>query len=392
MFEMEVAGLPVLTWFSLLSCIMSGSLAVSANRCPTNSNTSLYPAFLRVTTTDLAGSALNLSGVYQREVGRVYPSYRLAVLQLAGGGLRWPGQQGGRGELLQAGLTLSLDSPGSGRWQLREDGAGQGFLSTDQACTHLLATRAHWELVLPSGTTSRIRLTAEPLGLPDFPDFYRITGAPVTIDGWYARTYSFQSHAPIYRKPGEGSSENFLFLYKGSWMVARDPMSSSMTYRMVQLSRGSLAPLPTTAWHVVLPDGSVEASGAVRATPVQQTFPPTYTLSSSGPAASLLPAALGLYTLSNLTRNSRPVFRHSNQTGLELYSNVGGSWVVGGGRELLAQDSRGAPLPLPATQWRYYIPGGGGWSTDPSLQAVPGITAQTRAARIRLPHTTLYKH
>jgi hypothetical protein len=124
--------------------------------------------------------------------------------------------------------------------------------------------------------------------------------------GYYARTSlqmaSSGSEAPVYSKPGEGSSKLYLLSYKvpwctalqcsavqcsvvqcsavqccavqcnvvqcsepppgqGSWVVAKDPFAgpSTMQYRMFQESRGSSLPLEGAPWTVGT-EGEVQSS------------------------------------------------------------------------------------------------------------------------------------
>ena len=93
-----------------------------------------------------------------------------------------------------------------------------------------------WRYSSVTGFTMQIRLRIRELEDVTFPDFYQVDSAPLQINGFYARTSTFSSDAPIYRKPGLGNMQNYLFLYKGSWMVAKDPLSNSLTYRMFQQS------------------------------------------------------------------------------------------------------------------------------------------------------------
>ena len=206
-----------------------------------------------------------------------------------------------------------------------------------------------WRYSSVTGFTMQIRLRIRELEDVTFPDFYQVDSAPLQINGFYARTSTFSSDAPIYRKPGLGNMQNYLFLYKGSWMVAKDPLSNSLTYRMFQQSQGSLSPLSSKPWNVVNNDGTIEERSQVRLAPHQQTYPPSFTLTSSGPVRDLLPTLLGHYGLSNISRNNVPVY-HNARAGSYLYQSDDGSWVVSSsvleGGEVLSQDSRGAPLPL----------------------------------------------
>ena len=246
---------------------------------------------------------------------------------------------------------------------------------------------ALWRLSSVTGFSMQIRLRIRELEDVTFPDFFSVDSAPLQINGFYARTSTFSSDAPIYRKPGSGNMQNYLFLYKGSWMVAKDPLSNSLTYRMFQQSQGSLSPLSSNPWNVVNNDGTIEQQPQVRLSAHQQTYPPSFTLTSSGPVRDLLPAVLGRYGLSNISLNNLPVYHHV-QPLLYLYQSDEGSWVVSaslgsGGGEALSQDSRGSPLPRADLDWRYYTQATG-WTTDQSLRAIGEATPESRAAALRL--------
>lgn len=208
--------------------------------------------------------------------------------------MQFPGEsRRSKGVLRQSAWNIFLGN--SGHWFLQEDGYNMGYENTDQVCTNLLSTSGLWKYSSRTGFTMQIRLTVETVVTESFPDYYQIDFAPIQINGFYAKTSTFSSDAPIYRKPGQGNMQNFLFLYKGSWMVAKDPLSNSLTYRMFQQSQGSLFPDSTKAWNVVNNDGTIEEQNQVRVSRLQQTFPPSYTLTSSGPIRDLLPNVLGKY-------------------------------------------------------------------------------------------------
>ena len=62
-----------------------------------------------------------------------------------------------------------------------------------------------------------------------------------------------------------GSGQNFLFLYRGSWLVAADPLSNSLTYRMFQRSGASRTPdTRADTWHVVNNDGTISQTSQAR--------------------------------------------------------------------------------------------------------------------------------
>lgn len=177
-------------------------------------------------------------------------------------------------------------------------------------------------------------------------------------------------------------------------MVAKDPLSTSLTYRMFQQSQGSLSPaqsassraLPAEAWFVVNNDGSLDQVTTITVTPVDQTFPPSYTLASTGPVRELNPGVLGYYELTDLIKNKVPVYSHTNNS-YYLYQNDDGYWVVSSSlatptnREQLSQDSRGSPLPRTDVAWMYY---NNGWVEDTFLIARGEATPETRAAQLRL--------
>ena len=65
-----------------------------------------------------------------------------------------------------------------------------------------------------------------------------------------------------------GSGQNFLFLYRGSWLVAADPLSNSLTYRMFQRSGAARTPdTCTDTWHVVNNDGTISQTSQARVLP-----------------------------------------------------------------------------------------------------------------------------
>ena len=285
-------------------------------------------------------------------------------------------------------MTISHCQDNSGHWALQEDGYSLGYVHSGQQCSGLVTPDSSppsvWRYSSVTGFTMQIRLRIRELEDVTFPDFYQVDSAPLQINGFYARTSTFSSDAPIYRKPGLGNMQNYLFLYKGSWMVAKDPLSNSLTYRMFQQSQGSLSPLSSKPWNVVNSDGTIEERSQVHLTPHQQTYPPSFTLTSSGPVRDLLPTLLGHYGLSNISRNNVPVY-HNARAGSYLYQSDDGSWVVSAsvleGGEVLSQDSRGSPLPLAEEVWRYF---NSGWATDTSLRAIGEATPEARAAALRL--------
>ena len=65
-----------------------------------------------------------------------------------------------------------------------------------------------------------------------------------------------------------GSGQNFLFLYRGSWLVAADPLSNSLTYRMFQRSGAARTPdTRADTWHVVNNDGTISQTSQARVLP-----------------------------------------------------------------------------------------------------------------------------
>ena len=362
--------------------------------CPVTYNASLYPSVVRMRAENLASTSLNKSGIFKKSSNyNGFPVYRKEFLYVdAGHSMHFPGESVSRGVLRQSGYNIFLDN--DGHWTLMEDGFSLAYHSSDPWCTHLLETSGLWKYSSNTGLSMQIRVSFEEMETPVFPDFYQINFAPLHINGFYSKTTTFSSGAPIYRKPGLGNMQNYLFLYKGSWMVAKDPLSTSLTYRMFQQSQGSLSPaqsassraLPAEAWFVVNNDGSLDQVTTITVTPVDQTFPPSYTLASTGPVRELNPGVLGYYELTDLIKNKVPVYSHTNNS-YYLYQNDDGYWVVSSSlatptnREQLSQDSRGSPLPRTDVAWMYY---NNGWVEDTFLIARGEATPETRAAQLRL--------
>ena len=352
--------------------------------CVGNYNLTRYPNYLMVRAEDLVGNPINLTGVYSKSSSfNKYPVYRREYLyQDTEHSMTFPGERRSPGVLRQSGLNIFLGN--RGRWELQEDGleAG-GYQSQDQACRDLTQTSVDWRMSSVEGLSKQIRLTLTKVEDVQYPDFYEISFAPLKLNGFYKKTQPSYSDAPIYKKPGLGSMQNYLFLYKGSWMVAKDPLSQSMTYRMYQDSGASLVPLPSQPWHVVNNDGSLSAQSQIRVLSHQQTFPPSYTLLSSGAIREHLPSLLGYYRLTNTTRYSHPVYKNEER-GNFMYQDEEGSWVVSpslSGVKLLTQDSKGSPLPLVGVTWRFHL---NGWQTDETFRAIGEATPETRAEQLRL--------
>lgn len=354
--------------------------------CDVNYNTSLYPRYLQITAEDLANNQLNTTGIFRKTpTYNGYPVYRKDFLYLdLGQSMHFPGESRSKGVLRQSGLSIFLDN--DGHWTMQEDGYNIAYKNTDPFCSHLVNTASLWRYSSNTGLSMQIRLKISEFTAPATPDFYQIEFAPLHINGFYAKTATFSSEAPIYRKPGLGNMQNYLFLYKGSWMVAKDPLSTSLTYRMFQQSQGSLSLEPGHPWFVVNNDGTIEEVATIRVSTVQQSYPPSYTLNSNGPVAEFNPSTLGHYMLTNTSFNNVPVYIHEQRRHY-LYQNVEGSWVVStslatvAGRELLSQDSKGSPLPRSDVNWRFFS---NGWNDDPFLVAIGEATPETRAAQLRL--------
>ena len=352
--------------------------------CVGSYNISRYPAYLQVTAEDLVGNVINFTGIFSKSSSfNKYPVYRREYLyQDPHHSMTFPGQTRNQGVLRQSGLNFYMGN--QGRWQLKEDGLATGYSSQDQACRDLTETSQDWRMSSVEGLSKHIRLRIERMEDVHYPDFYEISFAPLKLNGFYKQTQPSYSDAPIYKKPGLGSMQNYLFLYKGSWMVARDPLSQTMSYRMYQDSGASLVPLPSQPWHVVQNDGSLGSQAQIRVRGLQQTFPPSYTLASSGAVRENLPSLLGLYRLTNHTKYSIPVYENLEHHNF-LFQDQDGSWVVStslsAGVKLLSQDSKGSPLPLDDVSWRYHL---NGWQTDHTFRAIGEATPETRAAQLRL--------
>ena len=352
--------------------------------CVASYNVSRYPNYLQVQAEDLVGNAINFTGVYKKSSRfNKYPVYRREYLyQDAHLSMSFPGEERNKGVLRQSGLNLFLGN--QGRWQLLEDGLVVGYTSQDQTCRDLTETSQDWRMSSVEGLSQHIRLRIEKLEEPQYPDFYEISFAPLKLNGFYKKTPPSYNDAPIYKKPGLGSMQNYLFLYKGSWMVAKDPLSQTMSYRMYQDSGASLVPLPSLPWHVVNNDASLGEQSQIRVRGLQQTFPPSYTLVSSGAVRENLPSLLGYYRLTNNTKYSIPVYENVEQNAF-MFQDQEGSWVVStslsAGVKLLSQDSKGSPLPLRDVNWRYHL---NGWQTDQTFRAVGEATPETKAAQLRL--------
>ena len=354
--------------------------------CVSSYNMTRYPNHLMVLAEDLVGNMINLTGVYSKSSSyNKRPVYRREYLyQDTDTTMSFPGERRSPGVLRQSGLNIFLGN--RGRWELEEDGLEPGrvgYKNQDQACKDLTETSMDWRMSSVEGLSQQIRLKLSRVENVNYPDFYEISFAPLKLNGFYKKTQPSYSDAPIYKKPGLGSMQNYLFLYKGSWMVAKDPLSQSMTYRMYQDSGASLVPLPSQPWHVVNNDGSLGTQSQIRVTSHQQTFPPSYTLVSSGPIRDHLPTLLGYYRLTNTTRYSLPVYRSQEHENY-MYQDEEGSWVVSpslSGVKLLTQDSKGSPLPLVGVTWRYHL---NGWQTDQTFRAIGEATPETKAAQLRL--------
>ena len=352
--------------------------------CVASYNISRYPNYLQVQAEDLVGSVINFTGVYKKSSSfNKYPVYRREYLyQDPHHSMSFPGENRNRGVLRQSALNLFLDN--QGRWQLLEDGLVVGYTSQDQACRDLTETSQDWRMSSVEGLSKHIRLNIDKMEDVHYPDFYEISFAPLKLNGFYKKTQPSYSDAPIYKKPGLGSMQNYLFLYKGSWMVAKDPLSQTMSYRMYQDSGASLVPLASLPWHVVNNDGSLGEQSQIRVRGLQQSFPPSYSLVSSGAVRENLPSLLGYYRLTNNTKYSIPVYENVEHNNF-MFQDLDGSWVVStslsAGVKLLSQDSKGSPLPLTDVSWRYHL---NGWQTDHTFRAVGEATPETKAAQLRL--------
>eukprot|EP00092_Neocalanus_flemingeri_P028493 GFUD01030943.1.p1 GENE.GFUD01030943.1~~GFUD01030943.1.p1 ORF type:complete len:435 (-),score=97.54 GFUD01030943.1:70-1374(-) len=361
--------------------------------CDLSYNTSLYPANVRIEATDLAGNELNTTGVFKKTgTFNGYPVYRKQFLYLDKSEPRmiFPDQDQKKGILRQSAQNIFLNN--LGQWELVEDGFLSGHIRQELPCKPRLNTTAPWQFSSKTGVTRQIKLETKPLGLVDYPDFYEITSAPLQIQGFYAQTSAFQSDAPIYKKPGVGNMQNYLFLYKGSWMVAKDPMANSLTYRMYQQSQGSRTPLSSVPWNIVTNDGRIEESPDTKASAVQQARPMSYSIQTTGSAMDKLPSLMGTYKLTNKTKNKNIPIYQEEKTKQYLYQNSDGSWVVGPSLTssngiLLNQDSKGSPLPSAIVPWRFYS---NGWHTDNDLRASAEISPEAKAAAVRLAMSTAF--
>ena len=91
---------------------------------------------------------------------------------------------------------------------------------------------------------------------------------PKDHNQWEALSFANQPKCPlvtplVYLQAGSG--QNFLFLYRGSWLVAADPLSNSLTYRMFQRSGAARTPdTCTDTWHVVNNDGTISQTSQAR--------------------------------------------------------------------------------------------------------------------------------
>ena len=157
----------------------------------------------------------------------------------------------------------------------------------------------------------------------NWPLFYHITGAPLDTVGYYGRTElqmgEAGNEAPVYSKPGEGSSKLYLFSYKGSWVVAKDPFAgpTSMRYRMFQDSAGSNLPLDSLPWTVKTNSGSLREDAGVTVLPVYPFIPAHFNVESLGVSGA---GVGGRYVLvSNITETSTPVYRQQGGQGLYLF-------------------------------------------------------------------------
>jgi len=364
-------------------------LPYTAFPCDLSYNTTAYPSYIMVDATDLAGNNLNTSGVFRKgDNVNGYPTYRKPFLYLERPRPRvlFPDedQASSTGVLRNNAQNIFLNN--LGQWEVVYDGDLAGYVSQELPCVALLNTTAHWQFSSNTGVTMMIKLNIKQLDSVRYPDFYQISSAPLQLEGFYKKTAAFQSDAPMYKKPGVGNMQNYLFLYKGSWMIAKDPMASPLSYRMYQQSQNSRTPDNPGTWMVVTNNGSIQEDDNIVTDGVMQMAPLSFTIQTSGRAKKKLPSLMGRYQLTNLTNNNIPVYQDQN-TKQFLFQNTEGSWVVGPSTTattattLLSQDSKGSPLPSPAIPWRFYS---NGWHTDEYLTVTPEISPETKAARLRL--------
>ena len=364
-------------------------LPYTAFPCDLSYNTTAYPTYIMVEATDLAGNVLNTTGVFEKtDSVNGYPAYRKPYLYLekAQPRLLFPDQESSTSTGVLRNNAQNIFLNNLGQWELVEDRSLTGHISQELPCTSLLNTTAHWQFSSNTGVTMQIKLNIKPLVQTKYPDFYQISSAPLQLEGFYKKTAAFQSAAPMYKKPGVGNMQNYLFLYKGSWMVARDPMATPLSYRMYQLSQNRRTPDNTGHWMVVTNNGSVEENKMIKTAGIMQMKPLSFTITSTGRALKKVPRLMGQYQLTNITNNNIPVYQ-DQATKQYLFQNTEGSWVVATSltatstSTLLSQDSKGSPLPSTTIPWRFYS---NGWHTDEYLTAVPEISPETKAARLRL--------
>ena len=190
-----------------------------------------------------------MGGTYQR-VARCY-HHGAAVYSQEGGG-RQAGQVSSPRMVFPGAraVAATLYLGEEGRWQMANSQAT--YTSEGLACSALNNTSGAWreEVVGVVGS----RLVTVVMRLPkSWPLYFHVTGAPLDTVGYYARTDlqmgTTGSEAPVYTKPGQGSSKLYLFPYKGSWVVGPDPFAgpNTMQFRMFQVTRPPPNPLSRTA-------------------------------------------------------------------------------------------------------------------------------------------------
>ena len=215
-----------------------------------------------------------------------------------------------------------------GRWRLGGSQASPAYVAETIACTPLRNSSGLWREEVAGKASSRLVTILLRLSRV-WPLYYHITGAPLDTVGYYGRTElqmgGVGSEAPVYSKPGEGSSKLYLFSYKGSWVVAKDPFAgpTTMQYRMFQDSSGSSLPLDSLPWTVKTNSGGLREDGGVTVLPVYPFIPAHFNVESPGVSGAGLG---GRYVLvSNITETSTPVYRQQGGQGLYLFQVIIGS-------------------------------------------------------------------
>ena len=212
-----------------------------------------------------------------------------------------------------------------GRWRLGSSQASPAYVAETIACTPLRNSSGLWREEVPGKASSRL-VTVLVRVARTWPLYYHVTGAPLDTVGYYGRTElqmgGVGSEAPVYSKPGIGSSKLYLFSYKGSWVVAKDPFAgpTTMQYRMFQDSSGSDLPLDSLPWTVKTNSGGLREDAGVNVLPVYPFIPAHFNVESPGVSGA---GVGGRYVLvSNITETSTPVYRQQGGQGLYLFQVI----------------------------------------------------------------------